>query len=83
MKVKFNEQLVKKFSFSLDDNANCLVIAAGFDGKPLTQEEFAKTGGVLKPIHVTELNEEFIVTKNNKLLSEADFFQFKEFFEVL
>ena len=82
MKVKLNQELLKKFSFSIGgDMSESIAIAVDHDGNPITYTEFLKDGGVIKPIHVLGLKDEFLVVNHDNPINKGEYELFKIFFE--
>ena len=82
LKVKLNEELVKRYAFHLGgDMSETLGIAVNHSGEPITYEEFKESGGTVKPIHVLELTEEFLVVEHESPIPVGEYDKFKCFFE--
>ena len=56
-------------------------IAINHLGEPITYAEFKRSGGSVKPIHVLELDEEFLVVDHRNPLPKKEYDGFKAFFK--
>lgn len=84
MKVKLNKEVVKKYWFHLGgDMSETMGIAVNGNGEPITYAEFMKSGGSVKPIHVLELEEEFLVVKHRNPVPEYEYKGFQAFFKEI
>lgn len=83
MKVKLKKDMVKKYWFHLGgDMSETMGIAVNHNGEPITYLEFQKSGGTVKPIHVLELEEQFLVVDHINPIPKREYEHFKDFFEV-
>lgn len=84
MKVKLNKELVKKYWFHLGgDMSETMGIAVDHLGNPLTYSEFLQHKGMtsVKPIHVLELEKEFLVVDHVNPIPKNEHERFSKFFE--
>lgn len=82
MKVKLDKKLVKKYQFHLGgDMSETVGIAVNGKGEPITYTEFIEKGGSVKPIHVLEVDEEFLVVEHERPLPKHEYEGFKAFFK--
>lgn len=82
MKIKLNKELVKKYWFHLGgDMSETMGLAVDHSGNPITYSEFLQRGGSVKPIHVLQLEEEFLVVDHTNPLPVSEYSHWKKFFE--
>ena len=82
MKVKLNKELVKKYWFHLGgDMSETMGIAVDHLGNLMTYAEFLQRGGSVKPIHVLELDDEFLVVDHTNPIPKNEYIHFKKFFK--
>lgn len=82
MKVKLDKALVKKYWFHLGgDMSETMGIAINGKGEPITYAEFMTSGGSVKPIHVLELEGEYLVVDHQNPLPKYEYEGFKAFFK--
>jgi hypothetical protein len=86
MRVKLNKELVKKYRFHLGvDMSETMGIAVDHLGNPLTYAEFLQYKGMtsVKPIHVLQLEEEFLVVDHINPIPKNEHERFSQFFEEI
>jgi hypothetical protein len=83
MKVKLNKKLVKKYWFHLGgDMSETMGIAVNGKGEAITYLEFRTSGGVVKPIELDDLEEDFLVVNHERPIRKGEYERFKAFFET-
>jgi hypothetical protein len=83
MKVKLNKKLVKKYWFHLGgDMSETMGVAVNGKGEPITYLEFRTSGGVVKPIELDDLEEDFLVVNHKMPIRKDEYERFKAFFET-
>ena len=82
MRVKLKKEMVKKYWFHLGgDFSETMGVATDHFGNPITDTEFMDKGGTVKPIHVLELEDEYLVVDHGNPMPKKEYDHFKDFFE--
>jgi len=81
--IRFDTKLIKQYWFSLGgDMSETMGIAVNHEGEVITYEEFKKIGGSVKPIHVLELEDEFLVVNHDNPISNREYETFHNIYNV-